>query len=190
LTVLVDLIGFGVFIPLLPFYATMFGGDTVMAGALVGTYSAVQLFCLPVLGRLSDRYGRRPILLLGLLGSCLAYALFARGTHVEPLPLMFAARALAGRVGATISAAQAYVADITTAEARAKGMGVIGAAFGLGFTIGPPIGGRLDEAFGPWAPGVFASVLSGVAFLIGFLRLTESHRPGEGDSRTFSLAAA
>lgn len=190
LTVLIDLIGFGIFIPLLPFYAKMFGGDTFLAGVLVGTYSVVQLFFLPLLGRLSDRYGRRPILLLGLGGSSVAYALFAFGTHAESLALMFASRALAGLFGATISTAQAYVADVTTPETRAKGMGLIGAAFGLGFTIGPPIGGRLDEAFGAWAPGAFAATLSAAAFLLGFLRLQESHRPGQGGARTFSFAAA
>ncbi len=195
LTVLIDLIGFGIFIPLLPFYAKEFGGNTVLAGALVGTYSVVQLFFLPILGRLSDRYGRRPILLLGLGGSCVAYALFALGTWVGSLGLLFAARGLAGLFGATISTAQAYVADVTTPETRAKGMGLIGAAFGLGFTLGPPIGGRLDEAFLQWvpsgfAPAAFASLLSLVAFTLGFFRLAESHRPGEGDSRTFSLGAA
>lgn len=197
LTVLIDLIGFGLFIPLLPFYGEKFGGDTVLAGALVGTYSIVQLFCLPLLGRLSDRHGRRPILLLGLGGSCAAYALFAVGTSVESLTLMFAARALAGMFGATISTAQAYVADVTTPETRAKGMGMIGAAFGLGFTFGPPIGGFLSEWLGEASPGWFAAGLSGFAFLVGWFKLPESHHPDpspeskdDADSRTFSFSSA
>lgn len=190
LTVLIDLVGFGIFIPLLPAYGRMFGGSTLVAGALVGAYSAVQLFFQPILGRLSDRIGRRPVLLLGLAGSCVAYSIFGIGTERGELGWMFAARILAGMFGATIATAQAYVADVTKPETRAKGMGLIGAAFGLGFTLGPPIGGVLSERVSLAAPAYFASALSASAFLLGAFLLPESRRPGAESHRTFSLAAA
>lgn len=190
LTVLIDLIGFGIFIPLLPFYAETYGYGSVVSGVLVATFSVVQLVFLPILGRLSDRYGRRPILLLGLMGSCVSYLLFALA---DTLWLLFLSRALAGMFGATIATAQAYVADVTTPATRARGMGLIGAAFGIGFTFGPPLGGWLSEAVSMSAPGYFASGLSFCAFVLGFFRLSESRPKGvrtpEG-SRAFSFMAA
>ncbi len=187
LTVLIDLLGFGIFIPLLPLYADLYTDDRFLAGALVGTYSVVQLIFLPLLGRLSDRIGRRPVLLMGLGGSAIAYTVFALG---ESLWVLFVARAFAGMFGATISTAQAYVADVTTPATRAKGMGMIGAAFGLGFTFGPPIG-SWAASLGVSAPGFFAAGLSAAAFTMGFFRLPESRRPGTTESsRTFSFGAA
>jgi MFS transporter, DHA1 family, tetracycline resistance protein len=185
LTVMIDLMGFGLMMPLIPVYAKDFGASAGVSGLLVATYSMMQLVCAPILGRLSDRIGRRPILLLGLGGSCVSYAIFA----VAPsLAWLFVSRALAGAFGATISTAQAYVADVTTPETRSRGMGLLGAAFGIGFVIGPALGGLLTQ-LGNWAPGAFASALSAIAFLVGFRRLVESHVPQERATDN-SLAAA
>lgn len=170
LTVMIDLMGFGLMMPLIPLYARSFGATPAESGLLVATFSLMQLFCAPILGRLSDRIGRRPVLLLGLAGSCVSYAMFA---WAPSLLWLFIARALAGAFGATIPTAQAYVADVTTPETRARGMGMIGAAFGIGFVIGPALGGPLSE-MADWAPGAFASGLSLIAFVVGVFKLKES----------------
>lgn len=140
LIILVDLIGFGLVIPLLPFYALRFAASPQQVTALLAIYSLMQLFAAPFWGRLSDRIGRRPVLMVSMAASVAAY--FWIGSAGE-LWMLFAARALAGACAGNIAAAQAYVADITKPEDRAKGMGLIGAAFGLGFIIGPALGGVL-----------------------------------------------
>ncbi|MEW6323591.1 MAG: MFS transporter [Acidobacteriota bacterium] len=155
LTVFIDLLGFGIIIPLLPFYAESFGATGFTVGLLATVFSLMQFVFSPVWGRWSDRIGRRPIILLGLVGSCLAYLVLALA---DSLVLVFAARIVGGIAGANIPTAQAYIADITTPENRAKGMGMVGAAFGLGFIFGPAIGGVLS-AFGPTVPFWFASAL-------------------------------
>src|SRR5690606_7325810 len=127
---------------LLPLYAERFGASPVAVAWLVAIYSLMQFLFAPWWGQLSDRVGRRPVLLLGLFGSCLSYLIFGLAGS---LAVLFAARALAGLMGANIGVAQAYVADVTRPEERAKGMGMIGAAFGLGFILGPAIGGILSH---------------------------------------------
>lgn len=173
LTVFIDLLGFGIVIPFLPMYARDLGASGLVAGLVLATFSFLQFLFAPMWGRLSDRHGRRPILLLTLSGNVAAYALFA---VARDLPTVFAARALAGFFGANIPVAQAYVADVTTPETRARGMGLIGMAFGLGFVFGPAVGGLLAE-WRVWAPGAAAATLSAVAVAVAALRLPESLSP-------------
>jgi DHA1 family tetracycline resistance protein-like MFS transporter len=143
-TVFIDLVGFGIVIPVLPFYVegTKFNASPRMVGLLFASYSVMQLIFTPVLGRLSDKYGRRPILFLSLLGTSLGFFILGFATT---LWMLFAGRVIDGITGGNISTAQAYIADVTTEENRAKGMGLIGAAFGLGFVFGPAIGGVLSR---------------------------------------------
>jgi DHA1 family tetracycline resistance protein-like MFS transporter len=169
-TVFVDLLGFGIVLPLLPYYATEFHASAVTAGALIAVYSAMQFLCAPLWGRWSDRIGRRPVILLSLAGSTLSYLLFALANGVG---LLFVSRLLAGVAGANIPVAQAFIADITSEKERARGMGLIGAAFGLGFVFGPAIGGLLAH-YGHSAPGLAASAICGVNLLAAFRRLPES----------------
>src|SRR5438309_1880234 len=137
-TVFIDLVGFGIVLPILPYYAQSFGARGLLFGALVGAYSGMQFLATAVLGRLSDRVGRRPILLTTMVINAAGYVLFAlAGSYV----VLFVARLVSGFAGGNISAAQAYVADITTPAERSKGMGIVGAAFGLGFIVGPALGG-------------------------------------------------
>jgi multidrug resistance protein len=173
LTIFIDLIGFGIVLPLLPFYATDFGADPIVIGLLVAMHPAMQFLFGPIWGRLSDRIGRRPILLLGLVGSGLSYLLFGLATN---LTWLFASRILQGIAGANIPVAQAYIADSTNLENRTRGMGLVGAAFGLGFIAGPAIGGLLVN-FGYAAPGIFAAVLSLANAGAAFFYLPESLSP-------------
>jgi MFS family permease len=180
-------LGFGIVIPLLPLYGRYFSGsDEARAwvlGALMASFSAMQFLFAPIWGRLSDRIGRRPVLMLGLLGSVVFYTLFGLATVWESLVWLFVGRIGAGICGATISTAQAYIADTTSLEDRPKGMALIGAAFGLGFTFGPLFGALAfptgDET--PTAiPGYLAAGLSAAALLLAVWKLPESLRP---DSR-------
>jgi MFS transporter, DHA1 family, tetracycline resistance protein len=181
LTVFVDLIGFGMVIPFLPFYAREYGASGVVVGAVVGIYSIMQFFFAPVWGRLSDRIGRRPVLLISLTASCIGYALFA---FARSLPILFVSRIIAGAGGANIGTAQAYISDVTTEQERARGMGLIGAAFGLGFILGPPLSGFLSSAstargfHGNLLPGLVAAALSFTALTMAFFVLGESKKPG------------
>ena len=136
--VFVDLLGFGIIVPILPFYVRSFGVSDVYIGLLAASYSVMQFAFAPVLGRLSDARGRRPVLLLSIAGSAVAWTLFGLASSVA---VLFVARMLAGAMGGNIAAAQAYVADVTPSEERAKGLGLVGAAFGLGFVFGPAVGG-------------------------------------------------
>lgn len=176
--VLTDLIGFGIVIPLLPFYAEHFGASPNTVTLVMATYSAGQLLMAPVWGRLSDRLGRRPILLTSLLGSILSYLWLG---FADSLWVLFAARLLQGAMAGNIAAAQAYVADVTTPDRRAKGMGMIGAAFGLGFIFGPFLGGVLagSDPHQPntAAPAFLAAGLSALAFLGTVAFLKESLPP-------------
>jgi DHA1 family tetracycline resistance protein-like MFS transporter len=158
ITVFIDLIGFGIVIPVLPFYVegTKFNASPSMVGLLFASYSVMQLVFTPILGGLSDKYGRRPILFLSLLGTSLGFLILGFATTVW---MLFAGRIIDGITGGNISTAQAYIADITTPENRAKGMGLIGAAFGLGFVFGPAIGGILS-GWGIGVPFFFASGLA------------------------------
>src|SRR5205085_1547129 len=139
LTVFIDLLGFGMVLPLLPIYARSFEikQEGLVIGLLMASFSAMTFIFAPLWGRLSDRIGRRPVLIVGLAGSVAFYILFGLATVWKSLAWLFVARIGAGIAGATIPAAQAYVADVTSLKNRAKGMALIGAAFGLGFTFGP-----------------------------------------------------
>src|SRR5438045_6318985 len=158
ITVFIDLVGFGIVIPVLPFYVegTKFNASPRMVGLLFASYSIMQLIFTPVLGRLSDRHGRRPILFFSLLGTSLGFFILGFATT---LWMLFLGRIIDGVTGGNISTAQAYIADVTTKEDRAKGMGLIGAAFGMGFVFGPAIGGILSR----WGINVPFLVAGGLA---------------------------
>ncbi len=171
LTVFIDLLGFGIVIPFLPMFAHKMGVGAVGVGLLLSIYSLTQFVFAPILGRISDRVGRRPILLLGLLGSSIGYLIYGfAGTFFW----LLASRAMHGACAATISTAQAYIADTTDDEHRAKGMGLIGAAFGLGFVLGPALGGIMGHA-SLRVPVFFASALTFANFIFAAARLPESH---------------
>jgi MFS transporter, DHA1 family, tetracycline resistance protein len=171
-TVFIDLVGFGIVIPVLPYYAegTRFGATPREVGLLFASYSVMQLIFSPVLGRLSDRYGRRPILIISLLGTCLGFLILGFATT---LVMLFVGRIIDGISGGNISTAQAYIADVTTKENRAKGMGLIGAAFGLGFVFGPAIGGILSR-WGTNVPFLFAGSLAFLNVILLYFTLPET----------------
>src|SRR5580704_9200595 len=161
LIVVVDLIGFGLVIPLLPFYAERFAASPQEVTALMAVFSLMSMLTAPIWGRLSDRVGRRPVLMISMAAASLAYLWLG---FANALWMLFAARALAGACAGNIAAAHAYIADVTTPENRARGMGMIGAAFGLGFIIGPALGGMVagnDMATADMrSPGLIACGLS------------------------------
>ena len=172
-TIFIDLVGFGVAIPVLPAYAkSEFGASPFTIGWLVASYSIMQFIATPFLGQLSDKYGRRPILFISLLGTCVAALITGLATT---LPILFFGRIFDGVTGGNISTAQAYIADVTTRENRAKGMGLIGAAFGLGFVFGPAIGGILSK-FGPHTPFFFVSALAFTNAVLLYFILPESRK--------------
>lgn len=171
-TVFIDLVGFGIVIPVLPLYAESpeFRATPFEVGMLFAVYSWMQFFFAPVLGRLSDRYGRRPILFFSILGSAVGYFLVG---WAATLALVFVGRIVSGVTGGNISTAQAYIADVTSKENRAKGMGLFGAAFGLGFVFGPAIAGILSK-YGIHVPFYFAAILSLINALAVYFVLPES----------------
>ncbi len=170
LTVFIDLIGFGMVIPILPFYAEVLNATPFEIGWVFSIYSWMQFFFAPILGRISDKIGRRPILFVSLLGSAVGY--FVIGI-AETLTLVFIGRIICGITGANISTAQAYIADVTSKENRAKGMGLFGAAFGLGFILGPAIAGILSK-YGIHVPFYFAAGLSLFNAIALYIFLPES----------------
>ncbi|MBC7798074.1 MAG: MFS transporter [Pyrinomonadaceae bacterium] len=170
ITVLIDLIGFGIVIPVLPIYSAEFGASATTIGLLVASYSIMQFIFTPILGQLSDRYGRRPILFFSLLGTSLGFLILGLA---NTLFLLFLGRILDGITGGNISTAQAYIADVTTIENRAKGMGLLGAAFGLGFVLGPLIGGVLSK-YGVHVPFYFAAAMALANAILLYFVLPES----------------
>ena len=172
-TVFLDLVGFGIVIPLLPLYAVRFGAGPITVTLLLAVYSLMQFCFAPWWGQLSDRVGRRPVLLVGILGSAASYLLAG---VAGSLTMLFVARILAGAMGANVGVAQAYVADVTPSEDRARGMGLIGAAFGLGFIFGPALGGMLS-AYGESVPFLAAGALALANGLLALRWLPESRRP-------------
>jgi len=173
LTVFIDLLGFGIVIPFLPLYAARMHVGAFGIGLVLSVYSLMQFLCAPVLGRISDHVGRRPIIMLGLLGSAVGYVIYGFATSFAWL--LFS-RAVHGACAGTVSTAQAYVADTTDESNRAHGMGMIGAAFGLGFVLGPAIGGLLGHA-SLRTPVFFAAALTFANLIFAAIRLPESHRP-------------
>lgn len=170
LIVFVDLLGFGIVLPLLPYIAEKYEATPLTIGILGATYSFFQLVSGPILGRLSDRYGRKKLLAISQFGSAIGYLLLGMAHN---LPLLFLARVIDGITGGNISIAQAYIADVTTKENRAKGMGIIGAAFGLGFIFGPAIGGFLAK-YDYSYPGYFAMVVSLITVFLTLYTLPET----------------
>src|SRR5215218_10415141 len=138
LTIFVNLVGFGIIIPLLPFYAETFGASPLVIGLLFASFSVAQLVASPILGELSDRWGRRPVLILSLFGTVISFVMLALA---HSLAMLFAARIVDGLSGGNITTARAYIGDIATDENRAKYFGLLGASFGLGFIIGPGLSG-------------------------------------------------
>lgn len=173
LVVFIDMLGFGLILPLLPYYAETFGASDTVIGLLVASYAAAQLLGAPVLGRLSDRFGRRPILLISLAGTLVGFLLLG---FANTLWMLFAARILDGVTGGNISVAQAYIADVTDEKSRARGLGLIGAAFGLGFIIGPASGGLLSQ-WGYAVPAFAAAGLVIINLIMVAIWLGESLKP-------------
>jgi DHA1 family tetracycline resistance protein-like MFS transporter len=172
LTVFVSLIGFGIIIPLLPFYAQTFGASPTTIGLLFASFSVAQFIAAPVLGELSDRWGRRPILIFSLLGTVVSFALLAMAHSIT---MLFIARIVDGLSGGNITTARAYIADVTPVEDRAKRYGLIGAAFGLGFIFGPALGAVFAH-ISYTAPIWAAAAVSAIAALLAFLWLPEPER--------------
>ncbi len=207
LTVFIDLLGFGIVLPLIPYYAEGYRASPFAIGLLMSSYSFMQFLFTPIWGRLSDHYGRRPPILMSLAGSCVGFLIFGMA---QTLTLLFIGRMVAGIAGAIIPTTNAYISDVTAPEERAKGMGLIGAAFGLGFILGPTVGGLLVEPsvvricrilLGPTVGGLvtrqvyslpvlLASAMAGLNFLFAYFRLPESltaERKGRAQSRRFDI---
>jgi DHA1 family tetracycline resistance protein-like MFS transporter len=170
LTIFVNLVGFGIIIPLLPFYAETFGASPLAIGLLFASFSLSQLFASPVLGTLSDRYGRRPILIFSLLGTVVSFVMLA---VAHSLTALFVARIVDGLSGGNITTARAYIADISTEENRAKAFGVLGAGFGLGFIVGPALGALFSE-ISYTAPIWAAAVITIAAAALAWFWLPET----------------
>lgn len=180
LTVFIDLVGFGIVIPLLPIYAENLHANGWQLASVVSVYSLMQFIFGPLLGRLSDRIGRRPVLLFSTAGSTISYIIFAYGSSLQggtALLVIFLSRVFAGLCGANIGVAQAYIADVTPPAERSKKMGLIGMAFGLGFIFGPALAGFSRRHLGPTGPGIVAAAFCAVNFLLAFAILPESWKP-------------
>lgn len=180
LTIFVNLVGFGIIIPLLPFYAQTFGASPVVIGLLFASFSLSQLIASPILGDLSDRWGRRPVLIFSLLGTVVSFVMMAMATS---LAMLFAARIVDGLSGGNIATARAYIADVTTEENRAKSFGLLGAAFGLGFIVGPALGAafsRISYTAPIWA----AAAITVVATALAYFWLPETVHRAEAGGRS------
>lgn len=172
MAVLIDMLGFGIVIPVLPFYAMELGAGPVVITLLIASFSAMQMAATPIWGRVSDRRGRRPLIIAGLFASAVSYLIFGLANSIA---LLLVSRMAAGAAGGTISVAHAYVADTTSAAQRARGMGMIGAAAGLGVMLGPAIGGFFS-AISLSAPGFVAAGLCAVNGVAALFLLPESRR--------------
>src|SRR5580692_6040646 len=187
LTIFVNLVGFGIIIPLLPFYAETFGASPLVIGLLFASFSICQLISSPALGDLSDRYGRRPVLVFSLAGTVVSFVMLAVAHSVT---MLFLSRIVDGLSGGNVSTARAYVADITEPKDRARAFGLIGAAFGLGFILGPALSGMLSQR-SYTAPIWAAAALTLVATLMALLWLPETvHRTHAGAGNPLSYLPA
>lgn len=193
-TIFVDLIGFGIIIPIIPQllanpgseYYLLPNGQTiqqgyVLLGLLTAIFSIMQFLAAPILGQLSDRFGRKPVLTLSLIGTCISYVVFALGIFTKNIPLLFISRGFAGLTGGSISVAQASIADVSTPKNRAKNFGYMGAAFGLGFILGPYIGGKMSDPsvvswFNPTTPFLFAAFLAFLNIISVFIFFPETNK--------------
>jgi len=184
LIVFTDFLGFGIIIPLLPFYVPNYRENALKVTFLFAIYSICQFIAAPILGALSDRFGRKPVLAISQVGSSIGYILLGVATYVQnpstKLLVVYLSRIIDGLSGGNVSTAQAYISDVTTAENRAKGMGLLGAAFGIGFSAGPAIGGILGHYNQSW-PAYAAAAFSGVAAILSIVKLPESqvHKPAD-----------
>ncbi|MFH0882289.1 MAG: MFS transporter [bacterium] len=169
LTVFIALIGFGIVIPLIPVYAERYGASGMQVGMLIMVYSLMQFIFAPLAGRLSDKIGRRPVLIGALIITSSSYVLFALSHNLH---MLFISRILAGLGGADITVAQAYIADVTPPEKRARGMGLFGAAFGVGFVVGPALTG-VTAPLAEWLPAAIAAVLAGTTAIVAMVLLPE-----------------
>jgi DHA1 family tetracycline resistance protein-like MFS transporter len=188
--VLMDLLGFGIIIPLLMFYVPEYQSHPMEVTALFSIYSICQFIGAPILGLISDRFGRRPVLTISQAGSAVGYILlgvaaFNWRSPMTRLLLVYLSRVIDGFTGGNISTAQAYVSDVTTPENRAKGMGMLGAAFGVGFSLGPAIGGIAGHYFGLSAPGWVAAALAAMAAIFSWRCLPESRTHAETEAENW-----
>ncbi len=170
LVVFIDLLGFSLILPLLPYYAETFQASQTVTGILIASYALMQLIGAPILGRLSDRFGRRPVLLVSVFGTFLGFLLLG---FANALWMLFASRILDGLTGGNLSVAQAYISDVTDEKSRSKGLGMVGAAFGLGFIIGPVTGGLLSQ-WGYAVPAFAAAAVSLINLILIYAWLPES----------------
>ncbi len=185
LTAFIDMLGFSIIIPVMPYYAEAYGASATVVGLLFASYSIMQFFFSPVWGSVSDRIGRKPVLIVGLVGASIGMAVFG---VAQNLVLLFAARIFAGIMASTIPVAQAYAADVTEPEGRAKALGMLGAAIGLGFVIGPAVGGTL-ESFGHGVPAFVAAGLALANAVWTYFALRESLHPDVRSERWLPLHA-
>jgi MFS transporter, DHA1 family, tetracycline resistance protein len=174
LTLFLDLLGFGVILPIQPFYAESFGASATVVTLIGATYSLMQFLFAPVWGRLSDRIGRRPVVLISIAFACLGWLVLGFAAN---LWMLVAARTIAGFGNANLGTVQAIVADVTPPKDRARGMGLIGAAFGLGFLFGPVVGGFFGSRYGPEVPAFISAGLAAFNWIVAFAFLKETRRP-------------
>jgi len=176
LIIFVNMLGFGIILPLLPYYVESFGAGPITIGLLSAAYSLFQLLSAPILGELSDKFGRRPVLLFSIGGTALSFGLLG---IANTIPLLFISRIIDGASGGNISTAQAYIADITSKENRIQGMGIMMAAFSLGFILGPALGGLLS-VYGYSVPALVAGAVALIATILTFFFLPESIKADTG----------
>lgn len=173
LIIFVNLLGFGIIMPLMPYYVESFGAGPITVGLVAAAYSFFQIISAPILGELSDKFGRRPILLISIAGTAVSFLLLG---VAKTIPILFLSRIIDGATGGNISTAQAYIADITSKKDRTQGMGMMMAAFSLGFILGPAIGGLLS-VYGYAVPAFVAGAIALIATILTYFYLPESHSP-------------
>lgn len=179
LIVFVNLLGFGIILPLLPYYVESFGAGAITIGLLTAAYSLFQIISAPILGELSDRFGRRPVLVISIFGTAVSFGLLG---VAKSIPVLFVSRIIDGITGGNISTAQAYIADITTKENRTQGMGIMMAAFSLGFILGPAVGGLLS-VYGYAVPAFVAGAVALIAAVLAYFFLPESRLKSQRDDK-------